>query len=365
MQITIVFPYRNRDVIRVSKALNSLAQQSEKEFKVMFIDYGSTTTIAHEVSLIVAQYNFVQYYYLFTQYQPWNKSKALNYALRQANTPYFFVADIDMIFRHDFVQKAIALSKEGTNNNVYFKVGFLSALETKLEKEFQDYQINFESNSEATGLTLFSTSALKSCGGFDEFYHFWGAEDTDVHVRLQNAGYSVFFYDNEMLLLHQWHPSYRSLEKNKLTQDLQLSGIVQLNHQYLMNVIQLKKTKVNCLEQDHKISQEDFVKLQENNSVLVLTNKKEQIDHFLFVELPNFKNGILNVTIIEDQSQCSLKYKIKKVLRKKTPNYYSLKEINDMLLLHIISFYHNYNYIYKVSEDLKSIEFKIQKKVIL
>jgi glycosyltransferase involved in cell wall biosynthesis len=361
MQITIVFPFRNRDSLRVKKALNSLAQQSEKEFKVLFVDYGSATTIEREIASIVARYDFVQYHYLFTQYQPWNKSKALNYALRKTNTPYFFVADIDMMFRHDFVQKAIELSKVGTSRNLYFKVGFLSELETKKEKEFQDYQINFESNSEATGLTLFSTSELKSCGGFDEFYHFWGAEDTDVHVRLQNAGYSVVFYDNEILMLHQWHPSYRSLERNKLTQDLQLSGVVRLNHQHLMEAIQLKKTKINYLEQDYIMSQEDVRKLQEDKEVLVLINKKEAIDHFLFVELPNFKNGILNVTLLEDPFQNSLKHRLKKIMRKKVPNYYTLKEINDMFLLHIISFHHNYNYIYKVSEDLKSIEFKIQK----
>jgi N-terminal domain of galactosyltransferase len=364
MQITIVFPFRNRDTLRVKKALNSLAYQSEKKFRVLFIDYGSKTEIAQEVSTIIKKYDFVEYHYLFTQYQPWNKSKALNYALRQTHTPYFFVADIDMIFRHDFVQKAIQLSKEDTSNNVYFKVGFLSASETKLEKQFQDYQINFESNSEATGLTLFSTSELKSCGGFDEFYHFWGAEDTDIHVRLQNAGYSVVFYDNEILLLHQWHSSYRSLERKDLTQDLQLSGVVQLNHQHLINAIHSKKTMINCLDQGKITTLEDIQKLKEDNEdnkIMVLTNKKEQIDHFLFVELPSFKNVILNVTLVEDPFQNSLKYRLKKLMAKKVPKYYTLKEINDLFLLHIISFYRNNNYIYKVSDDLKSIEFKIQK----
>ena len=89
MQITIVFPFRNRDSLRVKRALDSVMQQSQKGFKVLFIDYGSTTVIAREVEKIVAQYHFVQYHYLFTQYQPWNKSKALNYALLQTNTPFF------------------------------------------------------------------------------------------------------------------------------------------------------------------------------------------------------------------------------------------------------------------------------------
>jgi len=361
MQITIIFPFRNRDVLRVKKALNSLMLQSDKKFKVLFIDYGSTTTIAREVAAIVTQYDFVQYHYLFTQYQPWNKSKALNYALRQTNTPNFFVADIDMIFRNDFVQKAIQLSNGETNRNVYFKVGFLSEFETKLEKKFQDYKINFESNSEATGLTLFSTFALKSCGGFDEFYHFWGSEDTDVHVRLQNAGDSVIFYDYEILLLHQWHPSYRSLEQNLLTQDLQLSRIVQLNHQHLKEAVQLKKTNIHCLDQNYIMSHEDVQKLQEAKELLVLINKKEVIDHFLFFTLHESSRQFIKCQFIIDPFFLSKKYKLKRILGKKVPQYYSLKEINDQLLLHIISFYHHLPYIYYVSPDLKSMTFAIQK----
>lgn len=364
MQITIVFPFRNRDTLRVKRALNSLTEQGKENFLVLFIDYGSTISIARGVEKIVTEYDFVKYHYLFTEYQPWNKSKALNYALRLTNTPYFFVADIDMIFRHDFIQKAIKLSKENTNWNVYFKVGFLSELETKKEKKFQDYQINFESNSEATGLTLFATSELKRCGGFDEFYHFWGAEDTDVHIRLQNEGFRIVFYDTEILMLHQWHPSYRSLERNKLTQDLQLSGVVRLNHQHLKEAIQLKKRKVNCFGQDCIMSKEDFRKLQETNEVVFLTNKKEVIDHFLFFTLHQSSSKFVQYKFVVDPFFLSKKYKLKRILGRKVPQYYSLKEINDQLLLHIISFYHHFPYIYQVSSDLKSITFAIQKSSV-
>ena len=95
---------------------------------------------------------------------------------------------------------------------------------------------------------------------------------------------------------------------------------------------------------------------------IVINNTKEKVTHFLFVELPQFQNGILSVHFVEDSFQNSLKYKIKKTVGKKVPNYYSLKEINDMLLLHIISFYHQLPYTFKISADLKSISFKIKKQ---
>ena len=49
------------------------------------------------------------------------------------------------------------------------------------------------------------------------------------------------------------------------------------------------------------------------------------------------------------------------LLGKKVPKFYSLKEINDALLIHLVSFFHQYPYTYKVSDDLKNIEFKIKK----
>lgn len=364
MQITIVFPFRNRDGLRVKRSLNSLQSQSNKEFRVLFVDYGSKKTIAQEIETIVSQYDFVKYQYLHTQYQPWNKSKALNFALHQTDTSYFFVADIDMIFRFDFVEKAIALIHNKTNHNVYFKVGFLTESETKLEKEFKEYQINFESNAEATGLTLFTTSLLKSYGGFDEFYHFWGAEDTDVHVRLQNAGHVVFFYGSEILMLHQWHPSYRSLEQNKLTQDLQLSGVVQLNHQHLKQAIQLNRTIIDCFAQNCIMNKYEYQKLQETQDVFVLTNKKNEIDHFLFFTLAQPSSHFVTYRFILDPFFLTKKYKFKRILGKNVPKYYSLKEINDKLLLHIISFYHDLPYIYEISADLKSITFSIYKKEV-
>ena len=91
-------------------------------------------------------------------------------------------------------------------------------------------------------------------------------------------------------------------------------------------------------------------------------NSKEAIDHFIFFELSRFTQEILNINIQEDAFQNSLKYRVKKKLGKTLPEYYSLKEINDKLLLHLISFYNECNYSYIISEDLKMIQLKIQKR---
>lgn len=355
MQITIVFPFRNRDSLRVKKALNSLMKQSAGGFRVLFVDYGSTTAIAHEVSTIVAQYDFVEYHYLFTEYQPWNKCKALNFAIKKISTEYCFVADIDMVFHPEFT--SVLKSKISSDTVTYFKVGYLSKKESLLEKDFDSYNVNFYSNMEATGMSLFPVNKIKAVQGFDEFFHFWGAEDTDIHNRLKNYGCKVEFYDEKTLLLHQWHPNYRSREKKDLNKELQLTNVVELNHYHL------KKNAIKCvtkLNSDTIMSELDYKELN-CIPLKTITNEVNVIDHFLFVELHNANEEFVSVKIINSPFFNTFKFKIKKVLGKKVPKFYTLKEINDKLLLHIISFYGHLPYIYKISDDFKSIEFKIKK----
>ncbi|MFD1614958.1 glycosyltransferase family 2 protein [Gelatiniphilus marinus] len=358
--LEIIFPYRNRGIERVKKSLDALANQTNKNFSVHFVDYGSDIETAKQVEVLIQNYSFAKYQYHPTNFQPWNKSRALNTVIKQLKAGFCFVADIDMIFHPEFVARAITLQKE--NTATYFKVGFLSENETKYTKQFNAYSINFESTHEATGLTMFPVKALHKIKGFDEYYHFWGAEDTDVHLRLKNDGCEIVFYEKEILLLHQWHKSYRSKETKKLTSDLQLSNIVRLNHQHLKHAGLNNTTIVNIERWGEPLSQEGYQLLESfSGKSKIILNKKETINHLLFCELPKVDKTITRFIIETDDFQNSLKYKIKKLLEKKVPNYYTLKAVNDKLLLHIISFYRNYNYNCKVIESAHKIELTICK----
>jgi glycosyltransferase involved in cell wall biosynthesis len=360
MKVTIVYPFRDREKQRVQRSLDSLKVQTNTNFTVLFIDYGSSPLLSTEIRVLTSQYQFVDYHYLYTQYQPWNKSKALNYALSMTQTDFFFVADIDMIFRSDFIE--LALQKIGkSESNIYFKVGYLSKKESVKVKRFEEYIIQTESNYEATGLTLFRTFDLKYIGGFDDFFHFWGSEDTEVHVRLRNSGFDVFFYDEKVLLLHQWHPSYMRTEKKQLSASVQLSNIIRLNFHHLNDAISKEKHSVESLKKGNVIDKNEFLDLKEASQNFFIFNKKDDVTYFLFVQLPKFRGGVLKVRFEEDPFATTMKYHVKRILCKKVPQYYTLKEINDQVLLHIISFYHQYPYMYEVSSDLKSITFAIKK----
>ena len=359
MSLTIIYPYRNRELERIKISLNSLITQSNTNFKVLFIDYGSTLLHSKEIQEALIDYSFVNYFYSYSLDQPWSRAKAVNIGIKNTTTNYVFIADIDMIFKPNFVEVLYELQQP--NTSYYFKVGFLSESESNITKEFNQYNIAHFSGIGAQGLSLFETSELKKVRGFDEFLHFWGAEDEDIHNRLIAAGNKEIFYEAEILMLHRWHPTYRTLEHNNLDKNLQIKSITSLNQQHLLYNKNSSCSVVNSQNWGNSITKDSYNELINNISKTTLINKREIIDHFLYVELPNFENGILNIKIIEDDFKSSVKYLAKKALNKKVPRYYSLKKINDMVLLHLISFYRDTIYSYKITDDLKSIELTIKK----
>ena len=355
--LSIIFTYRDRDALRVKKSLDSLLEQSDQQFNVIFTDYGSCPTYREEISSLCNKYSFVKYIYCHTRFQPWNKGRALNFIIKNLTTDFIFIADVDMIFHPDFVKKAKHLQQK--NTTVYFQVGFLDPKEEILQVDFSDKNFR-KSTSEATGLSMFPTKPLKELRGFDEFYHFWGAEDTDMHVRLQNAGYKVEFYEKEVLLLHQWHPSYRSREKFGITEQPQISGIVQINQQHLQQAREQKKTIVNSDYWGNCLAQNEVRILEETEFNYSLTTEKKVIDEFFYGQLPEIQNHIVKLKITKSPFDGTLKYKFKKIIAKKVPECYSLKEVNDIILLHLISFYRNKPYLYKVHPNFDHLEIALK-----
>jgi len=357
--ITIIYPYRNRESERVKRSLDSLKEQTNSDFEVLLVDYGSNLSSASIIKDLVSNYKFAKYLYNYSGFQPWSRAKAINIGLKNVTSEYIFTADVDMIFSPNFVAKLHKL--KSPFKAYYFKVGFLNEKESKANKKFENYLIDFSTEIGAQGLSLFYLKSLKEITGYDEFLHFWGAEDIDVHNRLVKNGTESIFYSEEILMLHQWHTSYRKSEKKVLTEDLQLTDIVKINQQKLFSNNRCKEVKINNLNWGAGIIENDFEDLKKDGQQKLMLNRQDVVTHFLFCELPNFKNGILNIHFVKDSFQNTLKYRLKKFLGKNVPKYYSLKQINDLLLLHIISFYHTHPYFYEVSNDLNSITFKIKK----
>ena len=84
--LSILYPYRNRDSKRIKRSFDSLLEQTNENFEVFFIDYGSTPDLAVDIKRLCQNYPFISYQFYPTQYQPWNKSRALNSVIKNLKT---------------------------------------------------------------------------------------------------------------------------------------------------------------------------------------------------------------------------------------------------------------------------------------
>lgn len=350
--ISIIYPFKNREKQRVLNSIDSILNQNNNNFNIIFIDYGSDEPLNLDINS--SKFTYV---YLDVKNQPWNKSKAINHALKYyVDMPYCFIADVDMLFKPNFIDTALELTTK--HNFFYFQVAYLKQHLVN-EKDFFDTN-NFKniSNYEATGMTVFKTDILKSIQGFDEFFHFWGAEDTDVHNRITNLGHKVHFYNENVLMAHQWHPSYIISQSNKLTQKIQLSNIIEINHLHLKYNLINKITKVNDVNWGEIQSNNLLKNIKVNN----LPSYKSDVLYWINQIINNLQSGDETaLKFILPADVFTLKYKIKKLLGKKVRDYYTLKQVNDIILLQVISRLHNHIYSYRIDDNLQAIYFNIRK----
>ena len=107
-KLSIIFGFKNRDTVRVRRCLDSLQQQSLKEFHVCFVDYGSEDNVSGEIQALVQRYSFCKYVHVPSQGQFWNRGHALNIGVRQSKpSEYILTTDIDLVFPPNFIENLI------------------------------------------------------------------------------------------------------------------------------------------------------------------------------------------------------------------------------------------------------------------
>lgn len=355
-QLTLAIPNRNRDLRIVERSLTSIFGQNTDKIEVVLIDYGSAIPYQNELRELLKKFQNLRTIFCPVQGQLWNKPRAINIVLRRCQTPYFMVADMDMIYHPDFVSKILNLLDPQTA--CYFPVGILREGESKKDLTFRKYEIKFTTNDEATGMTLFPTEKLKEINGYDEFYHGWGSEDTDVHVRLHNAGTKVVFKNDELLFLHQWHPkTYRSKDSTEAFH----KTLERINARYLKLTRELKIRRANNNNNSNNNNnkwgilpiEEACKKLESPDIILNLDHTKDDIAGLSF-QLTNLRGKCVAITVSEHPKKNILKNRIKGILGKKTPLFCSAEESNERLLELLIGRFRNCPYRYNF--DRKSGE---------
>lgn len=203
--ISVILPYRNRDIIRVERCLDSLDTQTFKNFEVVFIDNGSDGIFSEEVKKIVTSYSFCKYVYTNSNGLVWSRSYTLNVGLNTSSRDTIIIADIDLIFDPEFIRKISTLTFNNTFYNyhcIYLPEKYNYNLLSWSKTGFQ----GFSNSGQSRGLLIINKNDLININGYDEYYQQWGVEDDDVVKRLNLIGLTQHYLDaNQYVSLHQWH----------------------------------------------------------------------------------------------------------------------------------------------------------------
>lgn len=338
--LTIVIPNRNRDLSTVRRSIASIVSQLDDVSRLVVVDYGSEPSYQIALSNLLKTFDNVVLFLCATQGQLWNKSRCINMVLKSCTTSHFMVSDMDMIWHPNFSQEVTSLLKQ--EKTIYFHVGFMPEGESEKNKSFNEIVIKGVSGVEATGITIFPTEHVKSIGGFDEFYHGWGGEDTDVHLRLQRAGFDVEFIKDSMYFKHQWHSKeYRNIKsKYPFAETLEL-----INGQYLNRVKKGIAVKANHLR-DVGVVPEPYDLNMPEVSINVYATRDQVLSALYYMD--NYKEYRVFLKVCLHPERKDIVKKMKRKLRNKTINFISILEVNNIVLKWIVFKARNSYYDYKL-----------------
>jgi glycosyltransferase involved in cell wall biosynthesis len=209
--ISIIVGFRDREFERVVQFVNSLAKQNQKNFELIFVDYGSEIELAAKIEQFVKNWEFCTYLYHDSRGKPWSRSHALNIGALVSSGEYLYFTDIDLLFHPDYLQH---ISNRITpNSQLYTRVyylpkGFNAFTSLHREPHYKNCKI---SHTSGKGILFVSKKAFMEIRGYDEFYCDWGIEDNDIYIRLKNSGLSETWSDHEKYpVYHVWHPPVSS-----------------------------------------------------------------------------------------------------------------------------------------------------------
>lgn len=352
--LSIVLTNRNRDLKSVKGCLRSLDEQTSPNFIIFFVDYGSCDSYKYELKKVLEKYSIVRYIDCPTEGQLWNKSRAINIALRAAETPYFLVGDVDIVFSPYFVQEAMKLANP--NEVHYFQCGFISREETLTKNNFNEYEVAFIGNKAVTGISLFPTPSLKSINGYDEFYHGWGAEDTDVHNRISHLGLKVLFYNRRLLIKHQWHSKFY---RGKFSNQPYHSQLEQINHSYMLLSDKTKRILVNQdLNWGVMPTKQAYGQLNKVQKFLQIKPISVEVKGIL-AHLKNCDNEVVSLKITDCTFFDKVINSVKRILGRKYNTFYRLDEVNNMLLEFVITNFRNNPYRYSYNKKNRYIQLEM------
>ena len=358
-KITIIYAHRDKDYERIKLSFDSLQKQTSKKFEVVFVDYGSSEPLVEDLKNLMEEYDFVSPFFLPLAQLLWNKSKALNYGVMQSKASYVFIADVDLIFHSKAIERLDHLKK--LESFFLFNMGYLDQKTSSNLKKLQNFDdLKASRVGETNGMVLAPRVAFLKVNGFDEFFHFYGAEDVDLFSRFEIAGYKEEKTEG-LFFFHNWHRSFQGSENEIVTKNPRIKNIMRINQEHYFRNLERKILKPERQNGMGRILEPGrSSRLKNPTCNYKIPNIAARVEHFLHEELLALEEEVVKAEFVIDPYYETLKYRIKKKLGKQTQPYLALKEVNDRILKKILFYYRDHNYSFAINDDLDSIEFRIE-----
>ena len=257
----ILSTYNNYDTLCLT--LDSLARQNDTNFEVIIADDGS----AERCKALTTQYTEClpyQCHHIWHEDKGFRLATIRNLGVDAAKGGYLIFLDDDCLVRKDFVSQHRRFSEKGwfiSGKRVNLSESFSKRCMTeklsvqdwspqrwllpKLRGDINKISLLFPTIPEILLLKRRKNSSLGARGcnlsmfsedfyrvnGFDEAFHDWGFEDTELITRLLNLGIKHKRIRYNVLVYHLWHPS-RSMDNGSIGNKKILDKTIKENKTY-------------------------------------------------------------------------------------------------------------------------------------
>jgi glycosyltransferase involved in cell wall biosynthesis len=205
--VTVVTAIRNIPDHRIRNALDSIRSQDYPKdlINIILVDYSSMQEFVPHYESLCENYDAE---YIRLENKPiWNKSHALNIAIKKATSKYLLSTDADIIFEINYIKAAIQILQK--NPYHYILARCLDAPKGAMNET--DYfklkaSSTYRSDTVNRGINMALTHYYHTIHGYDERYIGWGAEDDDLIKRFRLLGLKKKDISHISSYIHQWHP---------------------------------------------------------------------------------------------------------------------------------------------------------------
>ena len=202
--MSIIIPIR--DIGRsesIRTVLNNIRAQRFPEIEMILVEQDYERKFTIDTSLPI-KHIFVK---SKNSAQEFNKSRAFNYAVMQAQNDMIILHDADIIVQADYAKQVAHILRDFEGCHVGSRVMYLDPPSTA--SLCHSNKLDTKATCERAvgyfegGSIAFHKRAYYKIGGFNEAYEGYGVEDCDFFERLRD--YTKFFNQRSIDMFHLWH----------------------------------------------------------------------------------------------------------------------------------------------------------------